>query len=331
MWIRELSNLGWKVLTFSSRVNISGNYILKKIKKRFSFGAEYRAMRFKLIELCEYEKPDWIHFRLPIEFDVFTLKKIKKIVPLMTEYFNDDPFSNKSPFGLNWRFRSLIHLYDINFTYRKKNLIDFKKMGAKEVYHLPPMYDPLTKFKVDNKNNDSNGYMADAAFIGHWENDQRVEFLSKVITCGYSLLLHGSNWEKGIKNTPLKKLLPVKSLFGNDYNRIYSNVIAGICFFSKINHDTFTERALEIIATGGVLVCERTDEAMSHFTDGVDALFFETPEELVNHIKLLKKRPDIRKKIQISGYSKLINGQFTIFDRVKFLDNLVNKKFVEHR
>ena len=59
MWIRELSNLGWKVLTFSSRVNISGNYILKKIKKRFSFGAEYREMRFKLIELCEYEKPSF--------------------------------------------------------------------------------------------------------------------------------------------------------------------------------------------------------------------------------------------------------------------------------
>ena len=119
-----------------------------------------------------------------------------------------------------------------------------------------------------------------------------------------SLIVKGGMWDKAVKGTSLQKLIPIKPAFNKEYKKIYANVIAGICFFSKINHDNFNRRALEIIEMGGVLVCEKTNEAMSYFKDKKEALFFDTKNQLVKQIKMLKHNPDIRKKIQKEGKKK---------------------------
>lgn len=321
IWINEFSNLGWKVIPFSSSVDIKGNFIIKKLKKRLSFGNEYNYMCKNLLNLCIKEKPVWIHFRLPIEFNHKIIKEIKNIVPILSEYFNDDPFSNKSLPGLYWKFRKSLKFYHLHFVYRYHNTQDFKKFGGENVYHLPPMYSKLIK-----NVNKTKCFKADAAFIGHWENDQRVEYLSKIVTSGLSLILHGGHWEKGIKNTPLEKFMPINPVFGKKYNSIYQNVIVGICFFSKINRDTFTRRALEIIALGGVLVCEKTHEAENYFENWKEAIFFNSSEELIQIILKLKMNLKLREKIRIAGYKKLLSSKFSITDRAKTIDFLVNEK-----
>jgi len=325
-WIREFSKLGWNVIQFSSSVKFKGIKILNKIKKRINISKENKQMKSDLINLCLEVKPDWLHFRRPVEFDKHTIKKLKTFIPLVTHYFNDDPFSKKAPFGLNWQFRNAINHYDMHFVYRKKNIEEFRSSGEKNIYHVPPMYDHLTRVKTNNYK--IKDFIADAAFIGHWENDNRVKFLSDIMEQGLRLIVRGGMWDRGITNTPLERLAPINGAYDiREYNEIYSNVIAGICFFSKINRDTFTRRALEIIAVGGVLVCERTDEAMSYFEDGKEALFFDTSSELIRNINILKQKPNLRKKIQEAGYKKLIDGKFSINDRAIFIENLVRAFF----
>jgi len=322
-WIREFSNLGWEIIPYSSLANVVGNKYVVKFKNRFCSGSEYDEMRLNLYELCKKENPIWIHFPRPVEFDKLTLTKIKKIVPLVTHYFNDDPFSKKNPIGLYWRFRKALNLFDIHFVYRKINIPEFKNAGAKNIYHVPPMYDNLD---ILTKKENSKNFIADAAFIGHWENDNRIKFLSKVMNSGLSLIVKGGLWERGTKGTPLDKLQPIKPVFGKEYNYIYSNVVAGICFFSKINRDTFTRRALEIVAIGGVLVCERTEEALSYFEDKKEALFFDTPDELVSNIKLLKENYTLRNNLKEAAFHKLINGKFSINDRAIFINEIIQNK-----
>ena len=326
-WIREFSELGWEVLCFSSAVEVRGPSFLKKVKIRFHMGKEYQDMKRELIALCKAETPAWVHFRLPIQFDQHTLKLIRTSVPIVTQYFNDDPFSSRGPTGLYWRFRRALKMYDIHFVYRANNVQDYRRAGANDVWHCPPTFDQ----KVHNKKhlNASGKFIADAAFIGHWEDDQRVEYLSQVVNQGFSLILRGGMWDHAIKNTPLESLGPVKGAFGGEYNSIYSNVIAGICFFSKVNRDTFTERAVEIIAVGGVLVCERTDEAMSHFTDGEEALFFCSAGEMIRHISRLKADREFREAVRDAGYRRLMSGKFTITDRAQMVDSLVKKRLEE--
>ena len=118
-----------------------------------------------------------------------------------------------------------------------------------------------------------------------------------------------------MRGRDLSALSPIEFAHSEDYIDIYANVIAGLCFFSKINRDSWTRRALEIIAVGGVLVCERTAEAMSYFEDKEEAFFFSSIDELIAICRLLKTDPKLRERVRKAGYARLLAGNHAIGDR----------------
>jgi spore maturation protein CgeB len=168
--------------------------------------------------------------------------------------------------------------------------------------------------------------LADAAFIGHWENDWRVDCLEALARSGFRVILRGGMWDNAVKNRMIGKLAPITHAFGEEYGRIYANAVAGLCFFSKINNDTWTERAWEIVAVGGVLVCERTTEAASYFADREEAFFFSSIEELIAILAELKRDPARREQVRAAGYRKLIGGAHTIRDRAVQIDQFVRRE-----
>lgn len=322
-WIREIADLGWGISTLSTEVNLSGGGIIKKLKKRFQVGREYRLLCSKLLGLADELNPQWIHFRLPVEFGFSTIQALKRKGVVVTEYFNDDPFSAKSPVGLYRTFRSALPVYDAHYVYRMPNVNAFEKAGGVFVEHCPPAYDPsrhnLGQF-IPNR-----GFLADCAFIGHWEGDWRTACLDAIHNSGLSVIVKGGMWDRSLRGRSIAHLAPVKHAFGDEYNRIYSGVVAGLCFFSKINNDSWTERALEIIAVGGVLVCERTVEAEAHFVDKKEAMLFSTTEELISIIYELKANPAQRSAIRDAGYRRLLSGAHTIGDRARQVEKFVRE------
>jgi spore maturation protein CgeB len=319
-WVREFERLGWSVIQFSSYRPIASAGALGSICRRFNVGTLNRSMQRDLLALVERERPAWVHFRLPIEFDSGTIAKLKNFGCIVTQYYNDDPFSKKSPWGLNWKFKRALPLYDGHFVYRQHNIRSYMDAGAINVEHCPPAFDPERHRYSRQVGAD---FIADAAFIGHWEDDFRVPWLEKLQLAGFRLLLRGGGWDAAITGTGLAAHAPVLLALDNEYNFCYANVIAGICFFSKINRDTWTERALEIVAVGGVLVCERTDEALQHFEDRKEAFFFSTPEELVQIVGELRSEPRLREAVREAGYLRLIRGTHTIGDRARQVDCFV--------
>ena len=85
---------------------------------------------------------------------------------------------------------------------------------------------------------------------------------------------------------------------------------------------------MEIIAVGGVLVCERTDEAQSYFKDREEAYFFSSIEELIDIVQKLKSDPESREKVRAAGYARLLKGANTINDRAlqvyRYVENKIN-------
>ena len=313
-WIHAFRNLGIEVTTYVSRPNDVVRGLPGRLAARLHIGPSYKTMQHGLVELVRSEKPDWVHFRLPVEFDRRTILGIKALGVVPTQYFNDDPFSRRAPSGFHWKFRHALPAYDAHFVYRARNVDQYRKAGAAHVEHCPPTYDPRRHF-VTPPLPDQGGFLADAAFIGHWENDARVEYLDALVRKGFDVVLKGGAWDSAIKGRRIWQLAPITHAFGAEYNRIYAGVVAGLCFFSKINNDTWTERALEIVAVGGLLVCERTDEAQSHFKDREEAFFFSSVGELVDIVAELKAQPSLREEVRAAGYRRLLSGRNTIDDR----------------
>jgi spore maturation protein CgeB len=324
-WIVALRQLGCDVVPFSTMPKKNQASIILKICQRFNIGPANKQMQHSLIDLADREQPHWIHFRLPLDFDRKTIQALKKRNIVVTQYFNDDPFSKRSPFGLHWKFRHALTAYDAHFVYRGHNIKRYKKAGAYHVEHCPPTYDPKRHY-TSGLLPDASGYMADAAFIGHWENDWRLECLEALRCNGYSVILKGGMWDDAIKGMKLGELAPISHAFGAEYNHIYANVVAGLCFFSKINNDNWTERALEIVAVGGLLVCERTDEAQTYFKDREEAYFFSSIEELINIVQELKNDLEKREKVRVAGYARLLASANTINDRALQVYKYVESK-----
>lgn len=320
-WIREFMNLGWTVNTLDTNIKLSGNIFLRKIKRRLQRTSEYIDLERSLISLVDREKPLWVHFRLPTEFSKKTILQLKMRNIIVTQYCNDDAFSKKSPYGLYSKFKNALPAYDGHFVFRQRNLKDYLSSGASHVEHCPPTFDPIAHNQ--NQRLSDGSFIADAAFVGHFENDGRLAFMEGLQNAGFNIILKGGMWDPAIKNSPLSIFSPMDHAFGKDYNYIYANVIAGICFFSKINNDEWTRRAPEIIAIGGLLVCERTREAQQRFKDREEAFFFSDVNELVEIVGFLKNNPTEREKVRAAGYSRLIAGGYTLTDRALQISNFV--------
>jgi spore maturation protein CgeB len=312
-WIDAFRDLGVQVSTYSSSPKNELTGLVGKFARRFHVGRENRLMQENLINLVAREKPDWVHFRLPVEFDRSTIVEIKKNGVALTQYFNDDPFSRIAPFGFHWKFRRALAEYDGHFVYRLHNVESYLRAGAVHVEHCPPSYDPRRHRPAPAPAEDR--FLADAAFVGHWENDWRVDCLDALMRSGFDVILKGGGWDAAVRGRAIGKLAPVSHAFGEEYNRIYGGVSAGLCFFSKINRDTWTRRGLEIVSVGGLLVCERTDEAQTYFTDREEAYFFSSIEELIEIVGHLKAHPATREKVRAAGYKRLRAEANTIDDR----------------
>jgi spore maturation protein CgeB len=309
-WINAFRDLGIEVVTHASEPIDSAPGLLGKISRRFHLGRANRSMQQALLARVAAEHPDWVHFRLPVEFDRGTIEKLKKMGVALTQYYNDDAFSRTAPFGFHWKFRRALTAYDGHFVFRSHNVERYRMEGAAHVEHCGPSYDPRRHFPVGSV--EAVPFIADAAFIGHWENDWRVDCLDALARRGFDVILRGGGWSDAIKGRAIAALEPVTHAFGAEYNRIYSNVMAGLCFFSKINNDTWTDRAFEIVAVGGLLVCERTPEAQAHFVDRQEAFFFSSIDELLEIVSDLKANPAKRAQVRAAGYRRLLAGKNTI-------------------
>jgi spore maturation protein CgeB len=317
-WITSFEKLGCSVIPFSSYVDYSANGFLEKIGnkicKRLSIGAKNKRLQENLLRLTALENPDWVHFILPLAIDRKTIKALKNKKIIVTQYFNDDPFSKHAPLGINWKFLRALTSYDGNFVWRAHNVKSYKDAGALYVEHSPPYYDPEKTTDAIDVNRPIE-LTCDAAFVGHWEGDWRIECLDALSKSGLKVVVRGGGWDDAVKNTSLENLSPITHAFGGEYIKIYREAIAGICFFSKINNDSWTRRALEIVAVGGVLVCERTEEAAQYFKDREEAYFFSTVNELISVVQFLKDNPGDRERARIAGFARLLAGDHAVMSR----------------
>ena len=326
MWIKELQRHSVELATFSThRYEQQVLGVLGKFQKRLHFGSAINKMNNDLIDLCYQMKPDWVHFRLPLHFSRQTIKKIKNSGAILTCYYNDDPFSKRRLAGLHSRFIDAISLYDRHYVFRKKNIAEFYGKGAKSVSILAPFYssDKLCAYGDWL----SAKYEKDAVFIGHWEDDGRLSALEALSQHGYNVEVRGPLWDQAVAKFGSKLSGSFEPIFGKDFAAKYRNARAGICFFSKINNDNWTRRPLEIVASGGLLLCERTTEAMKHFKEGQEAFFFSTPDELIKTMAYIFDNPVGSNSVRERGYKKLLAGKYALSDRV---DNMI-KEIIELR
>jgi hypothetical protein len=314
--------IGMEVDSFQYGDILFDKSLISRLQFKIGIGPVFLKIEKKLIKKIKNFKPDVLFFRRPLEFSKYSLIRIRKITnALFVSYNNDDPFSKKYN-SLRWYLlREAISLFDIHFAFRRKNLLEYKQKGAKNVYLWEPYFVPWLHQKQHKLFFNNNKLL----FAMHAENDQRRKALLALKKDNFLIDIYCWNWKNIFGNKDYSTLDIKKPIWGEDYVLAVSKAMGTLCFFSKQNNDELTSRVFEIPASGGLLITEKTDRILELFVDMKDAVIFSTIDELMQKCQLLRENLELVDQIKRNSYKKITEGEFSVVDRCKMAVEIFQK------
>ena len=318
---------------FSSSSNVFLNY-LRRFLYKMTIGPDVKKVNQDIISLMKEKKFDAIFFYRPNIINWKTIFNIKKKHPLIiiAAYNNDNPFSNKYRWYSWLKFTKAIPFYDIIFSYRPQNIEQYKKKGAKKVFLLPPWFDPTLNYPVKYTSMKEKNYKYNLVFIGHYENDGRIDLIRRIVLEGFEFSLFGPGWNNVIKNDKiLSKFYPVNNLTILDYNKVLNYSDLALVIYSGLNEDVYTRRCFEIPATKTPMIAKRTNEMMDLYEEDKEVIFFSNEDELISKLKFYSNNRDLLKSIGIQGYKRAFKSGYDIYSRSRYLLSKLKKKQMSYK
>jgi hypothetical protein len=238
-------------------------------------------------------------------FGTTCLKIIKSYNKSVVLYNIDDPTGKRD----GNRFKSLIRslrYYDLVVVVRKESRDECIELGAKNILMVERGYDEIAHKPFDSIEEIDIKYKSDVAFIGTWmRGEKRDKFILDLINSGINVSIWGDRWSKSKEWNKIKSFYKGKSLGGKDYVSAIQGAKICIGLLSKGNRDIITTRSLEIPFAGGLLCGERTLKHLDFFTEGKDALFWDSPGECASICDKYLKNDILREQMRLNGSKKV--------------------------
>ena len=324
--------LGHEVSTFYWRryfkVEKKTHRIWLKFQNKFLLGSELKKINNDFVNMAINLAPDliFIYRGTHIRPSAIDLIKQRAKTTIICGYNNDDPFSRQHPFWL-WRlFLRSIPKYDFMFAYRRHNIQGYYNHGAKKVDLLMPWFIP----EFDKPEPNGAGFEFDVVFVGHYEKDQRLEYLQAIDNGKYKLGLFGPDWGRAGNLQWLKKYTPIQPVRGDSYRKTLCSAKVALCFLSRLNRDSYTRRCFEIPVMGVFLLSEYSDDLAAIFRDGVDAVLFHDVNDMLDKLKYYLKHDELRQQIAENGRKRVIRDGHDVISRMRYVQDIVNESMLEH-
>jgi len=245
-----------------------------------------------------------------------TLKRIKAINKhIFIVSWTADNMIKKH--NTSYYFENSIPEYDIHFTTKSNIINELYSAGAKKVKflnkafsiydHFPEVYDKVFDYNV--------------LFIGSAE-DERYLYMKYLSENGIKVNIFGNMWGNKYKSNE-NLIIHRKELIGLNYRKAISSSKITLCFLRKINDDLQTDRTMEIPACRGLMLAERTEEHLKLFKEGIEAVYFESKEELLEKVKFYLKNVKLADQIKKNGYEKCINSKYNFDEMIRKILNEV--------
>lgn len=304
---------GWRRGLLSLSLRAQNKYLIGPRIERLNDGFLSVAIR---------ERPDVVIIYRGTHIIAGTLRELRMALPnmVLVAYNNDDPFAPGQP-RMIWRhFLAGIPEYDLVLAYRSHNISSYRHAGARRVELLRSWFVPDRNHPIELSAEDISRYGCDVVFIGHFENDQRRGCLEAIVRRGWRLRLFGPgyDWDPAIRHSPeLAAKIPVRLVWGEDYNRALCGAKIALCFLSKLNRDTYTRRCFEIPASRTMMLAEYTDDLANLFHEGEEAEFFRNPDELISKIERYLGDDDCRRSVAAAGFRCVYENRHDVISRMR--------------
>jgi hypothetical protein len=244
------------------------------------------------------------------EFDIVWIDKGITILPETLRYIKRkqpkcfivsySPDNMALRHNQSYQYVHCLPLYDYVVTNKSYILDDLRRLGAKNVKFVNNTFEPSFHFPRELTPKDYERLGGDVGFVGMWEQD-RCQSILYLADHGVKVRVFGdAKWKKYLHYSPNLQI-ELGGLFDDNYAKSFRAFKISLCFLRKMNYDQQTTRTVEIPACGGFMLAERTEEHMAMFTEGKEAAFFSSDEELLAKCKYYLAHDEERFRIAAAG------------------------------
>lgn len=296
--------------------------LLLRAQNKFAAGPAIDRISRDFIAAAVSFRPDVVFVYRGTHIHAAALRALRTALPAcrLVGYNNDDPFSPAQPTYLWRHFLEAVPEYDLMLAYRHANMEAFRAAGARRVELMRSWYVADRNFPTVLSEADRAAFATDVVFVGHFEPDQRLAYLEEVVRQGFSLRIFGPTkyWAEPLAGSSvLRHLAPTRMVWGEDYNRALCGAKVALCFFSKLNRDTYTRRCFEIPATRTLMLSEHSDDLASLYVEGAEADYFRSRDEMMKKIQMYVADDTSRQRVAEAGYRKVKSDGHDVDSRMQ--------------
>jgi spore maturation protein CgeB len=304
---RALQSLGHQVSALNSDDFIGRH---GRISSWLHYRTGYRLLQRRLYKrLHDYFsslacKPDLLWIDSGQYVGPTVLRRLRLLIgcPIIL-YCNDDPTGPR-----DWlRFASLreaFPYYDLCVYRREINELEWLALGARKVLRVWMSYDEVVHQSLSLLDNP----VPELLFIGtNISTERRGAFLASLVRSHIPLSIYGSRWQRSAHWPVLRSFISGSSLVDNGYAHRLSLSALSLGMLSTHNRDLHTRRSVEVPASGGALIAERTSEHKLLFEESVEALFWDNVNECISLCKSYLSDPAAISKIRHAGHARTIS------------------------
>lgn len=232
------------------------------------------------------------------------------LVNLMSDDFLDTTTRKRSR-----HYEAAIPLFGVIFTPRDANYGELYARGAQRAEKFWKGYDEVVVRPIKLTAEEKRRFGCDVVFAGHLE-PPRVEGLAALVRTGARVNgWYGRRWRCA---WPKDLAFPYRGRAeGEEYAKALCGAKIALNFLSRWARDTQNSRAFEIPATGTFMLSEQSGDLMASFTEGKEAEFFSSTEEMLDKVRFYLGHERSRKQIAARGRERCIRSGYSNRARVR--------------
>jgi spore maturation protein CgeB len=248
-----------------------------------------------------------------------TLRQLRALGGRLVNYATDDPFNDRAADG--W-LRSAIPEYDLYACTKRAIMGDVHDAGCRRTAFVRFGYDPEAHFPDRSATaEETREFASDVVFAGGADAD-RLPYINALLSIpNLKLAIYGGYWHR--QPEPYRRL-GRGIVTGRRYRLALGGAKIALGLFREANRDGHSMRTFEIPACGTLLCAPRSSEHDEIFRDGVEAVYFDGPEDLRSQVIRYLNDDEARTRIALAGFQAVTEGSHTYADRIVEMSSLVN-------
>ena len=316
-WLRGLQELGVETELFHSHDHTLPG-VLGRIERRVLAGPGVSRLRTALLDRVRAWKPDVTLLYQGHYFDSATVRRLRQHT-FVTGYHNDDPFGVKKNILRYRHLHKALRDYDGFHAYRKPNVDELASAGVPHVKLLLPYFRPWVDYPRSLSAEESQKWSCDLCFAGHLEPDERIQYISAIARrdIRFRLYTQSEHARSLLPQDVWDRIGPTQVARNDDYRKALCGSRIALSFYSRWNRDQYTRRSFEIPACRVFLLSERTEAMTSLFTEGTEAEYFSSVEELLDKARFYLEHDSRRLAVAQNGYERVVRSGHDIRGRMK--------------